>query len=69
MPSSEEVAEINTRHLIKTPLKLVDLLFVFGTRAKVTQRVDEAYRLWRQGYFSSAVVSGGVTPGSDLFGM
>jgi uncharacterized SAM-binding protein YcdF (DUF218 family) len=66
MPSVEEIAEINARHLIETPLKPADLLFVFGTRAKVTQRIDEAYRLWQRGYFRSAIVSGGVTPGSHL---
>jgi uncharacterized SAM-binding protein YcdF (DUF218 family) len=64
MPSDQEIAEINAKHLIKTPLKPADLLFVFGTRAKVAQRIDEAYRLWREGYFKSAIVSGGVTPGS-----
>jgi uncharacterized SAM-binding protein YcdF (DUF218 family) len=66
MPSDEEIAEINAKHLIKTQLKPADLLFVFGTRAKVTQRIDEAYRLWQEGYFRSAIVSGGVTPGSHL---
>jgi uncharacterized SAM-binding protein YcdF (DUF218 family) len=32
----------------------------------VEVRVDEACRLWREGYFRWAIVSGGVTPGSDL---
>jgi hypothetical protein len=31
-PSKAEIAEINARHLIDTPLKPADLLFVFGTR-------------------------------------
>jgi hypothetical protein len=36
--SAEEIAEINATHLIKTPLKPADLLFVFGTREGVEQR-------------------------------
>jgi uncharacterized SAM-binding protein YcdF (DUF218 family) len=63
-PSEAEIAEINARHLIETPLKPADLLFVFGTREDVDERVDEACRLWREGYFRWAIVSGGVTPGS-----
>jgi uncharacterized SAM-binding protein YcdF (DUF218 family) len=38
---------------------------VFGTREDVGIRVDEACRLWREGLFRWAIVSGGVTPGSD----
>ena len=65
LPTEAEVAAINTRHLISTPLKPADLLFVFGTRVDVEERVDEAFRLWREGYFRWSIVSGGVTPGSD----
>jgi uncharacterized SAM-binding protein YcdF (DUF218 family) len=53
------------QHLIETPLRPADLLFVFGTRVDVGERVDEACRLWREGFFRWAIVSGGVTPGSD----
>ena len=66
LPTEAEIAEINARHLIETPLRPADLLFVFGTRADVSERVDEAFRLWREGYFRCAIVSGGVTPGSEL---
>jgi uncharacterized SAM-binding protein YcdF (DUF218 family) len=66
VPSATEIAEINARHLTDTPLKPADLLFVFGTREDVTARVDEAWRLWRLGFFRRAIVSGGVTPGSDI---
>jgi uncharacterized SAM-binding protein YcdF (DUF218 family) len=52
--------------LISTPLKPADLLFVFGTREDVGRRVDEAFRLWREGLFRWSIVSGGVTPGSEL---
>jgi len=66
MPTEAEIAEINARHLIGTPLKPADLLFVFGTRQDVGRRADEAVRLWRKGFFRWSIVSGGVTPGSDL---
>jgi uncharacterized SAM-binding protein YcdF (DUF218 family) len=66
LPTETEIAAINARHLIETPLRPADLLFVFGTRLDVEVRVDEACRLWRAGYFRWAIVSGGVTPGSEL---
>ena len=56
-------------HLIDTPMKPADLLFVFGTREDVDERVDEAVRLWREGYFRWSIVSGGITPGSERSGM
>ena len=65
-PSEAEIAEINARHLIRTPIKPADLLFVFGTREDVARRVDEAARLWREGLFRWSIVSGGVTPGASL---
>ena len=65
LPTAAEIAAINTRHLISTPLKPADLLFVFGTREDVEERVDEAFRLWREGYFRWSIVSGGITPGSE----
>ena len=66
LPTDAEIAEINARHLVDTPLQPADLLFVFGTREDVAERVDEAGRLWRDGYFRWVIVSGGVTPGSAL---
>lgn len=66
LPTEAEIAAINARHLVETPLRPADLLFVFGTREDVAERVDEACRLWRDGYFCWAIVSGGVTPGSAL---
>jgi uncharacterized SAM-binding protein YcdF (DUF218 family) len=63
LPTDDEIAAINARHLVDTPLQPADLLFVFGTRQDVDERVDEAARLWRGGYFRWAIVSGGVTPG------
>jgi len=35
LPTEQEVAEINAKHLISTPIKPADLLFVFGTREDV----------------------------------
>jgi uncharacterized SAM-binding protein YcdF (DUF218 family) len=64
-PTEAEIAEINARHLIRTPIKPADLLFVFGTREDVERRVDEAAKLWREGFFRWSIVSGGVTPGSQ----
>jgi hypothetical protein len=66
LPTAAEIAEINARHLIETPLKPADLLFVFGTRHDEALRAREACRLWREGYFRWSIVSGGVTPGSEL---
>ena len=65
-PDAAEIAEINARHLITTPIISADLLFVFGTREDVECRVDEAHRLWRDGYFRWAIVSGGMTPGAEF---
>ena len=66
LPTAAEIAEINATHLIDTPLKPADLLFLFGTREDVAERVEEAFRLWREGFFRWAIVSGSVTPGSDV---
>ena len=66
LPTAQEVAEINAKHLISTPIKPADLLFVFGTREDVARRVEEAFRLWREGLFRWSIVSGGATPGSEL---
>lgn len=66
MPSEAEIAAINARHLAVTPLTPADLLFVFGSREGVALRVAAAARLWRDGFFRWAMVSGGVTPGGAL---
>jgi len=66
LPSEAEIAEIDATHLIATPLKPADLLFVFGTREDAELRAREACRLWHDGYFQWSIVSGGVTAGSHL---
>ncbi|MCD0423879.1 YdcF family protein [Rubrivivax sp. JA1024] len=64
-PAPELIARINAEHLLTTPLVPADLLFVFGTRDGVSERIDAAYRLWRDGYCRRLIVSGGMTPGAD----
>ena len=59
------VEEINRRHLIATALEPADLLFVFGARQGVAEFVEDAARLWREGYYRHAMVTGGSTPGGD----
>ena len=66
LPGAAEIAAINATHLIETALKPADLLFVFGTREDEALRAEAACRLWRDGLFGWAIVSGGVTPGSEL---
>jgi uncharacterized SAM-binding protein YcdF (DUF218 family) len=66
IPTGAEIGEINATHLINTPLRPADLLFVFGTRVDEVLRAEEAGRLWRAGLFRWAIVSGGVTPGAAL---
>jgi len=65
-PDAAEIAEINARHLIATPLRPADLLFVFGTRHDEALRAETACRLWHEKLFRRAIVSGGITPGSQL---
>jgi uncharacterized SAM-binding protein YcdF (DUF218 family) len=66
IPDAAEIAAINATHLITTPLAPADLLFVFGTRDDEILRAETACRLWRDGLFKTAIVSGGVTAGSPL---
>ncbi len=66
VPDAAEIAAINAAHLMTTRLKPADLLFVFGTRQDVVLRAETACRLWHDGLFRMAIVSGGVTPGSHL---
>lgn len=63
--SPAEIERINAEHLISTPLKPADLVFVFGTRRGVTERAEAAAQLWREGFCRWLIVSGGLTPGLD----
>jgi uncharacterized SAM-binding protein YcdF (DUF218 family) len=66
IPTESEIAEINSTHFADTPLEPADLLFVFGTSEDAALRANTAHRLWRDGLFRRAIVSGGVMPGSPL---
>lgn len=59
------VANINREHFVETPLVPADILFLFGTRHGVTEFVEETARLWHDGFFRRAIISGGVTPGGN----
>jgi uncharacterized SAM-binding protein YcdF (DUF218 family) len=59
--SDDLVREINTRHLVTTPLRPADLLLVFGTREGVDEFVEAIIRLWRDGFCRHILISGGAT--------
>src|SRR4051812_8359159 len=62
--TDEEIARINAEHLISTPLKPADLLFVFGQRRGEKEIIAAAIELWQRGLFRHAIVSGGPTQGN-----
>ncbi|MBI2738772.1 MAG: YdcF family protein [Rhodospirillales bacterium] len=62
-PSEQQIARINAEHLITTPLRPADLLFVFGQRRGAQQIIDAAVGLWHRRLFRHAIVSGGATQG------
>lgn len=64
LPSAAEIALIDAEHLISTPLKPADLLFVFGQRTGASEVADAATDLWRRGLWRHALVSGGATQGN-----
>jgi uncharacterized SAM-binding protein YcdF (DUF218 family) len=63
--SPHEIERINREHLVFTPLKPADLLFVFGTRHGVDEFIAAIAELWRLGYFRFAIVTGGATLGDQ----
>ena len=66
IPDAAEIAAINATHFRDTRLSPADLLFVFGTREDAELRAEKACQLWREGLCRFAIVSGGVTPGSEV---
>ena len=64
--NEDEIARINAEHLIATPLKPADLLFVFGQRRGDRLIAEKAVELWQRGLFRHAIVSGGATQGNPL---
>jgi uncharacterized SAM-binding protein YcdF (DUF218 family) len=63
LPSTAEIARINAEHLISTPLRPADLLFVFGCRHGAGETIAAGVDLWQRGFFRDAIVSGGATQG------
>ena len=59
-----DIARITAEHLIATPLKAADLLFVFGQRRGEKEIIEAAIDLWQRGLFRHAIVSGGPTQGN-----
>jgi uncharacterized SAM-binding protein YcdF (DUF218 family) len=59
--SDADIARINAEHLITTPLRPADLLFVFGQRRGEKEIIATAIDLWQRGFYRHAIVSGGPT--------
>jgi uncharacterized SAM-binding protein YcdF (DUF218 family) len=66
IPDAAEIAAINATHFADKKLSPADLLFVFGTREDAELRAEKAFALWQEGLCRWAIVSGGITPGSDI---
>ena len=64
-PKTTKNTTNNTTQQNKKPQQPTNLLFVFGSRVDEALRAETACRLWRDGYFKHAIVSGGITPGGD----
>src|SRR5690349_14670926 len=50
--------------MIKTPVEVADLAFVFGTRDGVEEFTYEIDRYWKRGFFPWIVIAGGSTQGN-----
>ena len=50
--------------MIKTPVEVADLAFVFGTRDGVEEFAGEIDRYWKRGFFPWIVIAGGSTQGN-----
>ena len=50
--------------MIKTPVEVADLAFVFGTRDGVEEFAAEIDRYWKRGFFPWIVIAGGSTQGN-----
>ena len=63
--SSKKLIELIGRYImIKTPIEVADLAFVFGTRDGVEEFADEIDRYWKRGCFPWIVIAGGSTQGN-----
>jgi uncharacterized SAM-binding protein YcdF (DUF218 family) len=52
--------------MVKTPIEVADLAFVFGTRDGVDEFADEIERYWKRGFFPHIVIAGGSTQGDPI---
>jgi uncharacterized SAM-binding protein YcdF (DUF218 family) len=52
--------------MVKTPIEVADLAFVFGTRDGVEEFGDEIERYWKRGFFPRIVIAGGATLGEPI---
>jgi uncharacterized SAM-binding protein YcdF (DUF218 family) len=64
LSSKPLIERIGRYIMIKTPLEVADLAFVFGTRDGVEEFADEIDRYWKRGFFPWIVIAGGSTQGN-----
>ena len=64
LSSKPLIERIGRYIMIKTPIEVADLAFVFGTRDGVEEFADEIDRYWKRGFFPWIVIAGGSTQGN-----
>jgi uncharacterized SAM-binding protein YcdF (DUF218 family) len=64
LSSKTLIERIGRYIMIKTPIEVADLAFVFGTRDGVEEFADEIDRYWKRGFFPWIVIAGGSTQGN-----
>ena len=64
LSSKNLIDRIGRYIMIKTPIEVADLAFVFGTRDGVEEFADEIDRYWKRGVFPWIVIAGGSTQGN-----
>jgi uncharacterized SAM-binding protein YcdF (DUF218 family) len=62
--SKNIIERIGCYVMIKTPVEVADLAFVFGTRDGVEEFTYEIDRYWKRGFFPWIVIAGGSTQGN-----
>jgi uncharacterized SAM-binding protein YcdF (DUF218 family) len=64
LSSKTLIERIGRYIMVKTPIEVADLAFVFGTRDGVEEFADEIDRYWKRGFFPWIVIAGGSTQGN-----
>jgi uncharacterized SAM-binding protein YcdF (DUF218 family) len=64
LSSKTLIERIGRYIMIKTPIEVADLAFVFGTRDGVEEFADEIDRYWKRGFFPWILIAGGSTQGN-----